>query len=512
MIKALLIHPPSPVINGSPPLSLGYIGAALKNKGCLVKIIDAAAPYARFTISDIIKESGSFKPDLIAITISTTFVKFAYKLQRALSETFPLIIAGGPHPTLLPDEVLENGADIVIKGEGEEIILDILRFMKGEAKLKDVTGISYKNDRDEIVHNPCRSPIGNLDNIPLPAKDLFKHSDYVKSSYEFMRYGNIITSRGCPYGCIFCSSKILGKDFRCRSAENVIKEIRWLQEMYGIDTFFILDDVFTYDKQRVFELCRLFRTLPRPIKWTCISRFDLITEELLEEMKEAGCYSITYGIETGSPETMTLIKKKIDLHKVEDRINTTARIGIRPHVSFMFGFPWEKSEHISSTYLFLKRILSKLTYVVNGGILIPYPGTALYSAYNKTYDIKKWWLRLDLAWWAWKNINNRPSTPVFERLFFKDFFILRMNFFKHSHTRIREIKRIIRLIGIFNIWMYANRLTDMRLLRHLYKNALLALVNLSRLVHRVDPRIEKKLSYCVGYFIKINIPRLFIEK
>ena len=87
-----------------------------------------------------------------------------------------------------------------------------------------------------------------------------------------------------------------------------------------------------------------------------------------------------------------------------------------------------------------------------------------------------------------------------------------MNFFKHSHTRIREIKRIIRLIGIFNIWMYANRLTDMRLLRHLYKNALLALVNLSRLVHRVDPRIEKKLSYCVGYFIKINIPRLFIEK
>ena len=513
MIKALLIHPPSPVINGSPPLSLAYLGAVLERKGCLVRIIDAAAPYARYNIEDIKEEARQFKPDLIAITMSTTFVKFAYQLTNALSEIPSLIIAGGPHPTMLAEEVLGHNVDIAIKGEGEEVISEIVNFIEGKTDLKSIAGICYLDTSKRIIHTSFRRPIKILEELPFPAKYLFKHSDYVKSDYEFIRYGNIITSRGCPYKCIFFSSKILGTEFRYRTPKNIIEEIRFIQDQYGVEMFFFLDDVFTFDHKRVNEFCKLARGLSKPINWTCITRIDLINPELLKEMKEAGCYSITYGIETGSQQTLKLIEKKIDLDRVEQCINLTKYFKIKPHASFMFGFPWEEVCDIKRTRSLLKSIAPNLTYIVNGGILIPYPGTEIYNRYKDTYsNIKEWWLKIDLRWWGYSKIKDKPLLPLFERLFFKDYYILKANFFNYSDVMILEIKKITDFIGRFNLYMYSKRLTNRPMLLYFYKSMLFLTVKLSKLIHRINHLLEKRLLIPINHIIRLNIQRIFIEK
>lgn len=511
-MRILLLHPNSPVTNGSPPLSLGYLGGILEKKGHVVKIIDSAAPYARYNVSDLVSETKKFKPDMVGLTISTTFSKFAYQLADALFGLSPLMIAGGPHPTLMPQEALDHNIKIVIRGEGEEAILELIEFMEGKIELTYIAGISYRDKDDRIIHNHCRDPIINLDNLPLPAKHLFNNLDYAKSQGEFIRYGNIMTSRGCPYGCVFCSSRILGKEFRYRNSFNVLEEIKYLQAEYKVNTFFILDDVFTFNQERVIALCRLFKGLNTPIRWTCITRVDLITPELLAEMARAGCYSITYGIESGSQNTLNRIGKGVSPDTIKNCITMTKQASIKPHASFMFGFPWENSRDIQSTRLFLKEILANLTYIVNGGIVIPYPGTELYAKYSAEYGLEEWWLKVNLRWWGYRTIADRPFAPFFEKLFFKDLYILKTNFFKYRKEVKKEMKKFIYLLGTFNVFRYAYRLNQNRIFQFIYTSILLICVTISRFSHMINPVFERRLFTPAGFLIQKIINQVFIEK
>ena len=299
MTKILLVHPISPIKNNSPPLGLAYLGAVLNRIGCQVKIIDGSAVYSSITPAGMVDEIRQFAPDIIGITMTTPFIEFAYQLIKPLSSLNSLIIAGGAHCSLLPEEALENGVEIVVKGEGEETITEIIEFYRGEKKIEEIKGLVYRDKRtDQIKYNSPRPLIENLDEIPYPAKNLFKIEDYVREDKsKINNLGGIIASRGCPGRCTFCSRNIFGNRHRFRSAENIFAEIKQLYDNYRVTDFEFYDDVFTINTRRITNLCKMIIEEKNfNINWKCTTKVNFLNKNLLTIMKKAGCDHINFGI------------------------------------------------------------------------------------------------------------------------------------------------------------------------------------------------------------------------
>ena len=371
---------PAEDVYPNPPLGLAYLGAVLERAGHEVLIIDAAAPYADYTISDLVDEAREFAPGIVGVRFTVYSLEYAYPLLKALSQAGldALIVAGGPHSTLLPDEVLQHGAQVAVRHDGEETILELVEHVQGERGLEDIEGISYWDTDGKIIYNPPRPRIRDLDALPFPAKHLFRQQDYIRNSGDHERFGNILSSRGCPYQCTYCSKIVRGKTTRFRSAQNVLDEILFLMDKYGITRFRFIDDIFTVRKKRVMRLCDLILERDLNISWTVITRLDCVDRELLRKMKEAGCRSIAYGVESGNPETLERIRKGFTRDQARQAIKMTHEVGVNCSVNFMWGFPWETVDDVQRSADFVKELLPFVTVVAPAGILIPFPGTEIY--------------------------------------------------------------------------------------------------------------------------------------
>jgi radical SAM superfamily enzyme YgiQ (UPF0313 family) len=289
----------------------------------------------------------------------------------------------------------KNPVDIVCIGEGEETIVELLKVLERKGDLSKVRGIWYKDNSGKIQKTDIRSPIKNLDSLPLPAWDLFPMDVYLKNPIgapnrnkwidgstddTTMLSMNLSATRGCPYRCIYCYHDFMGQRYRNRSPENVINEIRILYQRYKVPYFHFIDDEFVMRRDFVFEFCRLLKKFSKEVRqqitWGCAGRVNLMTEELISTMADAGCVLIGYGIESGSQRMLDFIKKQVTVEQAKDAIRLTKRYLGWADCSFMIGYPEETMETIQETIDFCKEL--DLTPEVIF-FLTPYPGTELYS-------------------------------------------------------------------------------------------------------------------------------------
>ncbi len=397
MSKILLIIPPNPLINQYPSLGTSYLAASLLEKGHEVKVCDLGAPYGP-GIEELGKSIDSWQPDMAGVSLYTETALQTYDLLKPFLNSSIPWIAGGVHTTSVPEEPLKFGFDITVTGEGEKTIVELADSIDKKnsifKKSGKITGIAFKLDDGRIFHNqPCQK-IENLDSIspPYKARHLFPRQWYLKDE-SMMLPASLITSRGCPGRCIFCSSIVTGKRHRTHSASRVIEEMNEQVEEEGLHGFSFHDDAFTADSKRLFDLCNLIKdSFYQAPSWWCESRVDHMDSKKAKAMKDAGCHLVVFGVESGDPETLQKIGKDISLKDVSNALEACKQSGLMTHVNMMFGFPEENESHLKASLAFMKQI-APLTDSFNPlGIPIPFPGTLLYKKYADLYEFKEWWL------------------------------------------------------------------------------------------------------------------------
>lgn len=371
----------------SPVLSLATIAAPLLEKGYNVRIIDlniAQDPEKEAILSELKKHS----PHYVGITFTTPLYDEMFKISQWVKEFDKniKIIGGGMHVSSFPEDTLLNTSlDIVVIGEGDFALLEILE----SEDLSLVNGVCYKNENGDIIRNPVRGYIQDLDILPFPAWKLFGIEKYRTTDLLARKnpVGWLETSRGCIYGCVYCSKNVHGRTFRTKSAQRVLSEIEFMLES-GFQEIHIADDCFNTDMDRAKEICRLIIKKGLIFPWATVTgiRVDRIDKELLLLMKEAGCYRLYYGIESGDPGVLKKIKKGITPEQVEFAVKAAKEAGLEVVGFFMIGLPGETIESMEKTIDFACRLdldMAKMS------ITIPLPATPLYNEWLSKGLIKK---------------------------------------------------------------------------------------------------------------------------
>ena len=384
-MNTLLIYPPGKTSFITPPLGLMYLGAYLKKAGHVPEILDFLLN--KFD-EDLLFEKVK-KAELIGISAVTPLIANAIKLANLIKDKFPekIIVLGGPHPTLLPKETLDSckNIDYIVKGEGEERLNWLIEYLEGKRSKENLDGIYFKKNGGTI-DLPQKSRLENLDLLLFPARELVpieKYSKFLESRKKPAT--TIITSRGCPYQCNFCFRGVFGNKWRFRSPENVVAEMEILIRKYGAKEIRLWDDTFNADTERVKEICRLIIKKKLKFSWTCLGRVNKADEEMFRLMRKAGCWQISYGIESGNEEILKSLNKGISKKMVEEAIKKTTDAGIQALGFFILGLPGETEITMRETIDFAKSLPLS---VANFTIATPYPGTKLWFEAEKRGFLK----------------------------------------------------------------------------------------------------------------------------
>ncbi|MFH1741404.1 MAG: radical SAM protein [bacterium] len=356
-----------------PPMDLLYMAGALEKKGVVCQIRDY--PAIEVSWDSFRRDIVDFQPDALVLSITTPTLSEDLIAARIAKEINPAIItiSKGAHFSQLDLEALEQHPrlDIAIRGEYEETICDLA----AEEPLSEIPGITHRAD-GQPVRTPDRPFIADLDRIPFPARHLIDNRLYFRPDTGALQ-ATIVTSRGCPYPCVFClAGHVAGKKARVRSPENVIAEIRECIDRHGIRDFLFRSDLFTANRKWVLDLCAAIRELGVTISWSCNSRVDTIDEEILDAMKAAGCWLIAFGVESGSPALLEKMRKATNLDVAEQSLRLCRKAGIKSSIYFVIGLPWETRETFEESVRFAKRIDPDFLEVFFG---YPFYGTEFYS-------------------------------------------------------------------------------------------------------------------------------------
>ena len=291
------------------------------------------------------------KPDVVGISALTATSKEAYTLaERIKKHLGATVILGGAHPTSFPEEIFKQSqhTDIVVLGEGEDITIKLIRALEQKDDLAGVEGIWWRDSAGRVIKNAPPKFTNNLDEIPFPARHLYKNELYMPLPNQSRRLPatNMITSRGCPYArCLFFFQ---GGEYACkyrrRSPENVIKEIKWLVKDFGFKEIAFWDDNFAVNTRWVLEFCRLLEEEHIDITWSCCARVDTVTEPMLKRMGQCGCFSIYYGFESGNQDILEKLNKGVTLEVTRRAVKWTHAAGIETRGSFMLSLPGENPE------------------------------------------------------------------------------------------------------------------------------------------------------------------------
>lgn len=385
--RVLLIVPPGTLaesygrLSGAagelPMLGLAYIAASLRDQGHDVRVIDYEVDQRPF--SQLISDLEAFRPDVIGMTGYITNMQRCAAVASSAKTVDPsvTVILGGPQVSIFPEEgFASQDVDIIVMSEGELIIRNVMNALGDDLALRKVKGIWFRADNGDIIKNQREGLLTNLDVFPMPALDLFQMEKYFPPVHiRGKKVAHLMTSRGCPFKCTFCETKLtFGRSFRYNSTNRVIAELEALIDQ-GYDGFQFYDDIFTINKKRIIELCEAIIEKGWNIQWMCFTRTNCVNEEMLAIMKKAGCYLVTYGGEAGDDDLLKLIKKDLTVATNLKGIQLAKRLGIRTLSSFMLGLPTETPDQTQKTIDFA--LTSGLDYAVFP-ITEPYPGTELW--------------------------------------------------------------------------------------------------------------------------------------
>lgn len=454
MIDILLISPHQPdtakilrTASGiTQPMSISYIASFLIQKGLKVKILDNDIENLSYEeISKMVKE---LNPIAVGLTVNTSSTNTALKIARTIKETnsSTVVIAGGVQATILPNILLKNREiDICVIGEGEITSYELLNAIKNKKELLKVNGIAYR-EKDKIIFTQPRELINNLDSIPFPAYELLPMDKYtLPASRRITSYpvASIITSRGCPYKCKFCSHNMVFKNrVRFRSPENVVEEMIYLRKKFNVREFVFWDDSTLLNRERAKKIFLLIKKELPDIYFSCSSRVEHITEELASLMYMAGCRMILFGAESGSQKILDSIKKQTSTEKIKEAVEICRKNRIMSFCSFIIGTPDETAETIEETRKFVLKLDPDFAIFT---IFTPLPGSDYFQEFYEKGLIKL----ENINWDSYINLlsSDVPAIPFtfnltkkelieYQKKLFRDFYLRPSYFVK----RIKMIK------------------------------------------------------------------------
>ena len=371
------------------PIYLSYVVSALEKAGFEVEFLDGILE--ELSISDFVRKVEQINPQMIIIECSTPSIDYDLLTAKGLKgknkDLFVVLV--GSHPTFFHKEIMKENKfiDAICRGEFDFTARDLAKAFSEGKDLKKVKGITYR-DGERVCINEDRPLIQNLDQIPFPARNIVRDKNYRQGTFTGRHSTTMVSSRGCPYQCVFClwPNTLYGHKYRMRSAENVVDEIEEAVKKYGIDEIYFDDDSFALDKKRVLRICELIKKRNLKVRWITQCRVNSIRdEEIANMMKEAGCHYIRFGVESGSQKMLNTMKKGITLNQVEKAFRICRKVGIKTQAFFLFGIPGETWQTIDESIEFAKKIKPNSAQFA---IAIPHPGTELYEICKKNGWIK----------------------------------------------------------------------------------------------------------------------------
>ncbi len=469
-MKVLLINPPqtfypgSDIPAGNLPLGLLYIAAVLEKAGQEVSILDAfmgnpsvwkSREKAIIGMSDwkIKEEVRKKNPAVVGVSNPfTSQVENALRICDLVKGVNPEIVTvvGGPHVSAVPAQFLQEAksADIIVVGEGEYTMLDIVNRLEKHQKLRNVLGIAFRDGKN-VLQTPMRQLLDNLDKLPYPAYHLVDMEQYLKpTKIEYRSFKDrsisMITSRGCPFNCCFCSVHLhMGKIFRAHSAAYVVNHIEYVVNKYRVKTIFFEDDNLTLDTKRFETICN--RMIERGIRvnWETPNgvRADRLNPILLKKMKESGCQSVFFGIESGDQDILDkVIGKDLDLRKVAEVAKICKTIGLKTGAFYIIGFPGEKKENMLKTIDFALTLMKEYEVGMHLFVATPSIGTRLFEESRQ-----KGYLRGDLTSRSFAEARQTQGMPLIET---SDFTALEVK--EMAHEAVRRYRQLSLLSHIKN--------------------------------------------------------------
>jgi len=360
-----------------PPLGLAYLASSLReyDNDIEIEIIDGLI----LDKDDYYRKISNLQADVVGVTSTIPQLNEAMRIPSLVDNRDCWFLIGGPGASNLPGiRLYQSGYLSICYGEGERTIVELIQAREGKRSMQEVSGISFLDGHAE-VRTPPRRLVADLDLLPFPARDLLDMPKYIGTWKEKLGVGltQIVSSRGCPFSCRFCDSSTFGKRVRYVSSPRVVQEMKQLFDDYGAEMVFFEEDLFTFNKKRVLELCHLIEQQLPGKMWGATTRVDTVDREMLSRMKQAGCTDITIGLESGSQRIVDLLGKGFKVDRARKVIEWANDLGISVGLFLMIGIPGETSEDIEAT----KRLIAETNpKMIDISYLAPLPGTEIYEA------------------------------------------------------------------------------------------------------------------------------------
>jgi radical SAM superfamily enzyme YgiQ (UPF0313 family) len=435
------------------PLGILYLSSFLKKRGHEVQLIDAEAE--RLSNDLVIGRLEDFRPECVGISITTVAYGNSLRLAASIQKNFNdiRIVAGGPHVTANPSEAIANSAfDFGICGEGELTFAELLENMHAPAKFAGINGLIYKNSENGIFINERRESIQELGDLPYPDRDALPDIKLYRPPIGCYREDfvvSLITSRGCPYACIFCDNNTFGRKVRYFSPEYLVGEIETVLKKFNAKELTFVDDTFPSNRKRFRRILELIREKDLRFSWTCMANANDLDGEILKLMKDAGCWQVAIGIESGDDEILKFIKKGITTDQVRKTANLADRAGIIVKGFFMLGHPTDTLASLRKTRDFalslpLTDVVCTIATPIKGTELYELASSGKYGKFNSSADSSKF------NYWEPVFVPSGLSENDLynaQRDFYKSFY-LRSSVFFRQLKKIRNLKILGRTLKV----------------------------------------------------------------
>jgi len=422
---------------------LAQYASVLEREGHKCEILDCVPQ--KITRKGSIEILKKFGADIMVVNITTHSFDDDIKYVQYVTSNLNLpIVAVGPHGTAEPESLLQNGVDVVIRGEAESTILELTEKIgtsKQVYEARNVRGISYV-ENGRVFNNATREWIQKLDLVPFPARHLLDQSLYKNFNVHGRWFTIIRGSRGCPYNCTFCSvSKLSGRKIRFRSPQNIVDEMMEVVKNYRISVIHFFDDLFTANRQHVMDLCKEILRRKLSVYWFANTRADTVDLEMMRVMKKAGCVGVTLGVESGSQKILDGMEKQAKVEDFEKGIMICKKAGLLTYAYFIIGFPNETNETIEETITFIRKAKPDAIAIERP---IPIPGTELYE-YAKKEGVLQFdsWnafaLKLKEGFYVKSRFMTREKITTKKRAMRRELTFRNPGWFLNRFMRIKEV-------------------------------------------------------------------------